>query len=505
FIDAKSFVVSSSPKEKRLDSSALNSFIRNNEESDFRRIVSNDIIKQFEYNLSVPRYFQKEYDGITLNNVGIVFRGLRVSEGQQGKFIRIRDLKDDKLQFNLDIEKIENVEIPRYARMIDESCILLAIRWKTLKPTFFEYTGTPIYISQDIISFKINETKLDVGYCISELNSEYVLEQVDSYRSGELIPTIKQDDLLRIKIQVPSLSEQVEKKLLAQKELLNIEEQKLSQLRKDTGLDVADQNSFLRHQIAGPLRNIRSSTKNIRAILDKYLSEMIPDFNNLKLDDSASLTLGKYFEILERDLKAINKSTQKTGIDIELKELNISKVEIIQFVKDYYFELKERKNKIYDLELNILDEDIHGNDVNKAFIICDPELIRKMFDNLIDNAEKHAFQNRYSIKNRIEIDLIFDFQEMDVQIDFTNTGKPVSKGFSIDKFIRKGMKAGENGGDGIGLWYINEIIKAHGGRLNFTDETGPEGLTGDLASTFELKFPIEIENNSDDEIQSTLV
>lgn len=232
---------------------------------------------------------------------------------------------------------------------------------------------------------------------------------------------------------------------------------------------------------------------------------MISDFYNLKLDDSASLTLGNYFEILERDLKNINKSTQQTGLDIELKELNISKIEIIQFVKDYYLELKERKNKIFHLELNILDVDIHGNEVNKAFILCDPELFRKMFDNLIENAEKHAFQNRYSIKNRIVIDLIFDFQEMDIQIDFSNTGKPISKSFSIDKFIRKGMKAGANGGDGIGLWYINEIIKVHGGKFDFTDETGPEGLGTDLVSTFELKFPIEIENNNDDEIQSTLV
>lgn len=500
FIDAKSFVVSLSPKEKQLNNYALNSFVKNQKESEFRRIVSNDTIRQFEYNLNVPLYFQKEYDGVTLGEVGTITRGQRVPEGQFGKFIRIRDLKDDRLHFNLDIDYIESVEIPRHAKKIEESCVLLVCRWKTLKPTFFNFSGIPIYISSDIVAYKIDETKIDIGFFISELNTASVSEQIDSYRIGDTIPSIKPEDLLRIKIQVPSHSEQVEKKLLAQKEFLNIEEQKLNQLRKDTGLDVADQNSFLRHQIAGPLRNIRSSAKNIRGILDKYLPEMIPDFYNLKLDDSASLTLGKYFEILERDLKAINKSTQKTGIDIELKEFNISRIDIIQFIKAYYSELKEQINKIFDLELTILDDDFDINNVNKVFINGDIELIRKMFNNLIENAEKHAFENNYSIKNRIEIILVFDFEKMEIEIDFINNQKPIEKGFTIEKFIRKGMKVGKNGGDGFGLYYVNEIIKIHGGKLNFYDYRSTVSYGKDWVSSFDIKFPIEIENNSDDEI-----
>jgi len=70
FIDAKSFVVSLSPREKRLNTDALISFVKNHNESEFRRIVSNDTIRQFEYNLNVPLYFQKEYDGVTLGKIG---------------------------------------------------------------------------------------------------------------------------------------------------------------------------------------------------------------------------------------------------------------------------------------------------------------------------------------------------------------------------------------------------------------------------------------------------
>ncbi len=503
-IDAKSFIDISPNKEIKLNNNLFSCLTNNQNDKENVRIVSNNTISQSEYNLRIQRYLHKEYDGIFLDKFVEITKGIRVVEGQFGKFIRIRDLKVDEIYFNLDIDYIESAEIPRYAKKIAESCILLAVRWKTLKPTFFKFSGIPIYISSDIIALKIDETKIDVGYFISELNKPYVFEQIASYRSGETVPYIKPEDILRIKIQLPSLSVQIEKKLLAQKEFLNIEEQKLNQLRKETGIDVADENSYLRHQIAGPLRNIRSSSKNIRAILDKYFSEIFPDFYDLKLNDSASLNLRSYFEILERDLKAINKSTQKTGLDIELSELNISRIEIIQFVKDYYAEINEQKNKIYQLEIDVMDDDFDINIETKVFINGDKELIRKIFDNLIENAEKHAFGNNYSIKNWIEIILLFDFQKMEIEIDFINNQNPVKKGFTIEKFIKKGMKAGKNGGDGFGLYYINEIAKAHGGKLDFCAYSSEASSGKDWVSSFDIKFPIEIETNNYD-IQGLMV
>lgn len=117
-----------------------------------------------------------------------------------------------------------------------------------------------------------------------------------------------------------------------------------------------------------------------------------------------------------------------------------------------------------------------------------------MFDNLVENAEKHAFDESASIKNRLDIDILLDFNRMEIQIDFSNTGKPFPENFNFDNFINKNNKAGKNRGEGFGGWYINEVMKIHGGALKYIDETSTSGVGEGLASTFELHFPIEIQN-----------
>ena len=106
-------------------------------------------------------------------------RGQRVNLPPTGKLIRIRDLKDDKIDFRLDEATIEDVELRRPdIHQITESCLLLAVRWKTLKPTYFEYKGEAIYRSQDILSFKVNEAIADKAFLVNELHADYVQEQL---------------------------------------------------------------------------------------------------------------------------------------------------------------------------------------------------------------------------------------------------------------------------------------------------------------------------------------
>tara|TARA_R110002050_G_scaffold274020_1_gene418260 strand:- start:8 stop:1654 length:1647 start_codon:yes stop_codon:yes gene_type:complete len=212
FVDAGE-CVESVGRGKRLNDVELCRLVKSQAESDSVRIVTNDAIRQNQFNLNVRRYFIKEYDGVSLGNVGAINRGEKVADGLVGKYIRIRDLSDDEIRYTLDIETIESAELPKYAKKIDHSCILLAVRWKNLKPTYFDFDGVPVFISSDIISLEIDETKVDVGYLISELSQAYVSEQIESFQVGDTVPRIFIEDLLQIKIQLPSLSEQIENKL----------------------------------------------------------------------------------------------------------------------------------------------------------------------------------------------------------------------------------------------------------------------------------------------------
>ena len=216
FIKADKFVEVRNSREKYLNNYAFNGLIegfRVDEEA--LRIVDNAQIKGCNYNLNVPRYFQKE---ITLaNNEQLVklrdileyVRGQRGNLPENGKLVRIRDLKEDKVDFSLKVSEIEDVELRRPdLHHLNETCLLLAIRWRTLKPTYFIFEETPIYTNNDILSFRVNESIVDYGFLINELKSDYVQEQLESFRMGATIPFIRRDDLLEVAIKLPSLEEQ---------------------------------------------------------------------------------------------------------------------------------------------------------------------------------------------------------------------------------------------------------------------------------------------------------
>ena len=70
FVDAKRYVKVKGPREKVLNDYALNSILHaTNQSHDVISIVNNEQIRANNFNLSVPRYFQKEIEGVKLGEV----------------------------------------------------------------------------------------------------------------------------------------------------------------------------------------------------------------------------------------------------------------------------------------------------------------------------------------------------------------------------------------------------------------------------------------------------
>src|SRR5690606_29750212 len=112
FVDAKNFVIAKGPTQKVLNDYTLNRIIHSDIEYDnVVKIVYNEQIRDNDYNLSVARYFQKQIDGVKLGEVLELVRGQRGNLPETGKLIRIRDLKDDKVDFTLDVSIVEETEL----------------------------------------------------------------------------------------------------------------------------------------------------------------------------------------------------------------------------------------------------------------------------------------------------------------------------------------------------------------------------------------------------------
>lgn len=474
FVDATHFVTNVDSRLKVLDDNKLMDFIQSEVlNNSVIRIVDKEQICNNDYNLSVARYFQEHIEGVKLGEIIEPFRGLRGNLPVKGKLLRIRDLKDDNVDFLLDYNAVEEKELNRHIiQQIDESCILLAIRWKTLKPTFFEFKGKPIFKSQDIFSAKVDESKVDKAYLINELKSEYVQKQLDSYRLGATIPFMRKDDLLDIVIKLPSLEEQKAKVsgiIELSSKLKELEAEK-ENLLKGIKKGETESSTSLSHILGKPLLSIGSSLE----IIQSTLSKVYPEWKEILISETKQFYMIDAFESISKNIKYIQELTDENTALVNVSSFNLTEINFLKFLSEFVKnEKKSLKNNI-ELKLDI-HEDIKEQMNSKIFILGNEQKLKIVLINLIDNAKNHAFIDP-DMENKINIEILpftrnereaallnydIDGRKSYIEIKVSNTGKPFPKDFTLEDFVRKNFSVGKNRNRGLGGYEVNEIIKAH--------------------------------------------
>lgn len=455
FVEGKNFVESTSTREKKLNYHTLNSAIRNSKESDILKIVSNNTIIDYEYNLNVPLYFQKEFEGVMLRDLGTVLRGQRTSLGEKGKFVRIRDLKEDKSDFELALVDIEVTELPRHARLIEESCILIAIRWKTLKPTYFNYSGTPIFVTPDIVALKINESKVNFAFLANELHADYITEQLLAYRVGDTFPAIRRNDLLKIKIVLPSIEEQRAKvsgilELSARINQLQLERNALAH-----GYGEKQFNEFasLKHTLGAPRQNILSYAEALISFFENNPS-VESEKVSFAFKEKTGVDLSTAFHAIKHDINFISELLEKGENGLLLSDYKLVLVNLVDLEKL----IAKVKAETYSFTLRI--QPLKSYEKTNQGIICNDTLFKILLDNILINAQKHGFDSKLP-GNEVIIDL--SIVDDNLIVDIKNNGKPFQKGFNKEKFISKYSTANPNNGTGIGGYDINRIIEYFNG------------------------------------------
>jgi len=484
FIEAKGFVIAKSPREKVLNDYALNSFIQSEKEDDnLIRIVNNEQIRVNDYNLSVARYFQKQVKGVKLGDILELVRGQRENLPETGKLIRIRDLKDDKVDFTLDVSTVEETELRRPdIHLVSESCLLLAMRWRTLKPTLFEFKGKPIFRSQDILSFKVNEFITDKAYLINELHAEYVQEQLESYRLGaSVIPFIRKDDLLEVVIKLPPLVEQKAKvqgiyELSHKIKTLQAERNALAH-----GKSLRQFNEFasLKHTLGRPRQNILDWSDNLL----HFFNSKHHGF------DALNKAFAEFYEIdIISALKEIKKDVNFITDVLEKGENGL----IIKEYEKQIIPLADINNIINELSSNNFNFKIKkllikGEKLKERGIHANKTLFKTLLDNILTNANKYAF-DRKAIGNEVVIELteVDDFLSLEIR----NNGKPFPKNFDREKFVTKYSTADSSTGSGLGGYDIHRIAS------DFNNPDWILSLNEDpfFLVKFKFQFPIKLIN-----------
>lgn len=484
FVDAKRYVKVKGPREKVLNDYALNSIILGTKQGpDVISIVTNEQIRANNYNLNVPRYYQKKIDGVKLGDILEFVCGQRRILPESGKLIRIRDLKDDKLDFKLDLSDVEITALRRPdIHLISESCLLLSMRWRTLKPTFFEFKGESIARSQDILSFKVNESKVDTAYLINELHSDYVQEQLESFRLGASgMQFIRKDDLLEVIIKLTSLEEQrakIQGIFEISDKIRSLEEER-NALAHGKSIKQSSEFASLKHTLGRPRQNILDWSDNLIHYLDTKRNEV----------DSLSKGFEEFYEIdiisalkeIKRDINFITDILEKgeNGFVVEEFEKEIIPLSDINNI------IHELSNNSFNFKIKKLL--IKGEKLKERGIYGNRILFKTFLDNLLTNANKYGFEKK-EIGNEVVIELteVEDILSLEVR----NNGKPFPKNYDREKFITKYSTADLSSGSGLGGYDIHRIA------IDFKNPEWELSLNEDpfYPVKFKFQFPIKLIN-----------
>jgi two-component system, OmpR family, osmolarity sensor histidine kinase EnvZ len=152
--------------------------------------------------------------------------------------------------------------------------------------------------------------------------------------------------------------------------------------------------------------------------------------------------------------------SKKMSLDIDEMEKMLN--EYLQFTSSRYIE-KDETFDISDLLQNIIDEykneNISSEIIPRIYMNGRKNLIKRLLNNLIDNALKHG--------DRINLQLLKDENNILVNIDDNGPGIPKEEYQNVFKpFYKIDKSRGESKSSvGLGLSIASDIIKSHGGNI----------------------------------------
>jgi type I restriction enzyme M protein len=295
---------------------------------------------------------------------------------------------------------------------------------------------------------------VNTAYLVNELNANYVQEQLDTYRMGGTIPIIRRDDLLKVKIKLPSINEQIAK-MQGIEELSN----KINVLKKERNAIVHGQSNSqfkefasLKHTLGRPRQNILDWSDNLL------------DFLASKENEIAAINK-EFAEFYDRDiLTALTEIKNDINFITEVLEKGEDGLIITKgkYPKDL-ISLAEIKSIINDLSRNGFNFQINrptykGEKLKVRGIECNVTLLKILIDNLFTNANKHAFS-----KNEPNNEVVIELSEVKgfLELEIKNNGKAFPRNIDKEKFITKYSTSNSIEGSGLGGYDINRIAEYH--------------------------------------------
>jgi signal transduction histidine kinase len=168
-------------------------------------------------------------------------------------------------------------------------------------------------------------------------------------------------------------------------------------------------------------------------------------------------------KIISRETKRLTEMVVQlldfTRIQDDRMTLNMQEADIRGEFEDTVYMYSNRLNQD-DIRLEYLD-----NDDDIPEIVCDPERMRQVFLNILDNAAKHGASGQ-----KIEASMTLEGEFVVTRIRDYGPGIPEDELPLVKKKFYKGSSRAR--GTGIGLAVCDEIVEMHHGILTLENAEG---------------------------------
>jgi len=408
FIDGSSFYSLNKFGRKVLNVDALSKSMSQGAENEFIRNVNCKQVAENDFDLTTNRYLIGDFEGVKLSSLFKIEKGTTASEMESYPLVRVKDILNSTpyLDSSILAESAPKI-IPR---LVKGEFLLVNTFGSRISSAITKKSQTTFFSHSFIQVLKLIEPEnVDLEYINYVFESEEVLNQIKAFTGGSSKAIrLRSKDLLSIKIPLPSLEDQ---KLYVVNQLRSIiqnEEAALAQLKRESGIDDADDISYLRHSLAGSVKNVRDSFAKVLSILENQVFNQNPELRLLTTTSRSKITLQQHLEIINADMTEVKNVLNRTSLEIDVRTMNKTTIDFIDFLKNHTQILAANRGNefrtkfIYDYTL------LENSQLQSIYILGNKEMLRQALDNVVDNAVKHAFQDE---KNPlIEFELLFDFE-----------------------------------------------------------------------------------------------
>lgn len=451
-------------RKRILDCDKLLSRVNNNDPSHVK-IVSLEDIFAANNNLNPKRYLLPNVDGVSLGDIAsIVNESITKEEkGKELPMVEIANLKNDPIDFYIELKDLESSEpTPLYEKI--EGPVLLVSTLGEVNPTYCN-DAAEFYIPSRVVGLKFDLSKINVGYFVGELYKEYVIDQ---YMAFQIQGRISPDDLLKIKINLPELKEQISindgYRVQYFRSKKNEFERRLKEVKSDEFRNISSLthsiNNYLnniKNIIEGTLDFVKSNDGKPIGLYTIYSPKLNQTFEDHLLNANQSIAyISKLLERIDD-----SSSHQPKHIVQSLNLVDLVKLAMRRFEKVDKFEFRP-------LHIDENSFEINGKTIEPIVKITEEDFF-DLFQNIVKNADDHGFRETNK-RYIISISLEYNTKTSMCKLEVSNNGLPFHEGFHYENLVTIGDKTADSKGTGMGGHDIKVITEKYGGKFELINE-----------------------------------